>query len=294
MKLIRNLAFLLILHSVVFISSAHPKDSTSFSLDSSLLILKRDTAQKLEVNSDFWQNEVYNPYKSHSQKFPFCISFLSETYASPILRNKVITSRYGWRNNRAHRGIDIDLITGDDVKSMFEGKVRYVRYRRGHGKIVVIRHPNGLETGYAHLSKTLVKANELVKKGQVIGKGGNTGNSRGSHLHLEVSYQGVFINPEYLFKFDNSNKIRANSIWVTKEWASPALHSSKKQSEIVVCKSYDEAMKSKVKKIHIIRSGDTLWDISIMYGVTIDYLCRLNSIAKNSILRIGYPILISR
>ena len=86
----------------------------------------------------------------------------------------VVTSRYGWRWGRPHRGIDIDLYTGDKVMALFDGKVRYVRYVLGHGQVVVIRHDNGLETIYSHLSRQLVKPNQLVKKGEVIGKGGTT------------------------------------------------------------------------------------------------------------------------
>ena len=73
--------------------------------------------------------------------------------------------------------------------------------RRGYGKYVVIRHDNGLETVYGHLSKQLVEENQLVKAGEVIGLGGNTGRSTGSHLHFETRFLGIAINPIYMFDF---------------------------------------------------------------------------------------------
>ena len=116
-----------------------------------------------------------NPFKDVKVEYPFKITFKDSTFASPVKRRKVVTSRYGWRWGKPHRGIDIDLITGDKVMAMFDGKVRYVKYVLGHGQTVVIRHDNGLETIYSHLSRQLVKPNQIVKKGEVIGKGGRTG-----------------------------------------------------------------------------------------------------------------------
>lgn len=193
---------------------------------------------------EHWDTSTYNPYKNEVKTYPFNIIFTDSIYTSPIKHHKIITSRYGWRNRKAHKGIDLDLVTGDDVKVMFDGKVRYVNYHSDHGKIIVIRHSNGLETSYSHLSKQLVKVNDTVSKGQVIGKGGTTGNARGSHLHLEVSFKGIYIHPEYLFDFGEKNKIRSQNIWVTKNWVTPYIHNSKRQSRISISNTYEEALQS--------------------------------------------------
>ena len=186
--------------------------NTAFPATSIILQNIQNTeASKKDWIAENWNTKVFNPYKKLAKEYPLQIKFDDSTYASPIPRKKVITSRYGWRNRRAHNGIDIDLITGDRVMSMFDGVVRYVNYHSGHGKTVVVRHFNGIETVYAHLSKYLVKVNDTVQKGQVIGAGGTSGNARGSHLHLEVLFQGIPIHPEYVFDFSNEdNSVRSN------------------------------------------------------------------------------------
>lgn len=242
-----------------------------------------------------WDTSVYNPYKNEIKKFPFNITFKDSIYTSPIERKKVITSRYGWRNRRAHKGIDIDLIKGDNVMSMFDGKVRYVGYNPGHGKIVVVRHHNGLETSYAHLSKQLVKINDTIVKGQVIGKGGITGNARGSHLHLEISFKGIYIHPEYLFHFKEKNKIRSRNIWVTKNWTAPYIHNSKRKSNISICNTYEEALLKERNRmqIYVIKQGDTLSKISIKHNISITSICKTNAIRKTAILRVGQKLVLN-
>ncbi|MGY6648430.1 peptidoglycan DD-metalloendopeptidase family protein [Wenyingzhuangia sp. IMCC45574] len=241
-----------------------------------------------------WSNTTYNPYKKNSVQFPIHISFKDSLYHSPIPRKKVITSRYGWRNRRAHKGIDIDLITGDSVFAILPGKIRYVKYHSGHGKTIVVRHENGLETVYAHLSKYLVKVNDTVKKGQVIGKGGNTGHSTGSHLHLEVHYKGVSINPEILFSFDESNKIRQQNNWVPKYWATPYFHRSTRQSKIQLYASKNEAIASeaKTKIFYTVKRGDTLSRISHKYSVSIASICKTNAIKPSSVIKIGQNLVL--
>ncbi|NAS31104.1 peptidoglycan DD-metalloendopeptidase family protein [Flavobacteriaceae bacterium R38] len=244
---------------------------------------------------EYWANNTFNPYSDTFLKFPFNISFSDTVYASPIDRKKVVTSRYGWRWGRPHHGIDIDLISGDNVRAILDGKVRYVRYHGGHGRTVVIRHENGLETVYAHLSKQLVKENDTVVKGQIIGKGGVTGNARGSHLHLEVRYQGKSINPEYLFDFNKENNIRSKELWVTKKWTNPLKHRSTRRSRVTVYTTEEEAILGKEAEstVYIIRKGDTLWKIARMHQLSVNQLCRLNSIKKTSKLRIGQRIVLN-
>lgn len=252
---------------------------------------------KANITVKNWDTINFNPYRNEIKKYPFNIQFEDSIYASPIEGGKVVTSRYGWRRGRPHQGIDIDLVTGDNVISMFDGIVRFARYSTGHGRTVVIRHFNGLETAYAHLSKYEVKANDTVKIGQTIGKGGTSGNARGSHLHLVVSYKGNYINPEYLFDFSGENKIREQNIWVTKKWVSSHYHTSKMQSKLELFKTQEEAIASQKienrKKIHIVRSGDTLSEISSKYRVSLSRLCKTNAIRKTSVLKIGQKLIVN-
>lgn len=279
-------------------------DYSTVKLDSTSLVQLRDAIiQDHKSDSlaqvfmtEHWDTTIFNPYKGYRQTFPFGIVFTDSTYTSPIARKKVVTSRYGWRNRRAHKGIDIDLITGDAVMALFDGKVRSVKTFPGLGKTVVVRHYNGLETVYAHLSKQLVKANDTITKGTIIGKGGNTGNSRGSHLHLIVSYKGVYINPEYLFEFTEENSIRSQELWITRRWATPYLHNAKRQSNILVATTYDEAIlnEEQQKKIYTVRKGDTLSKIANRHHTSITAICKENSIRKTSTLRIGQQLVVNK
>ncbi|MBO6606397.1 M23 family metallopeptidase [Psychroserpens sp.] len=248
-----------------------------------------------DIKAKFWEHTVYNPYKSVDVTFPVKLTFDDTTYASPIGKEKVITSRYGWRWGRAHKGIDIDLITGDSLFAMFDGVIRFARYNSGHGRTVIVRHYNGLETVYAHLSRYGVKENDTVIKGQYLGKGGASGNARGSHLHLVVNYKGVSINPEYLFDFNNEdNRVRAEEIWVTKEWTRPYAHNSRRQSKIQPILTEAEALKTLVKerRVYVVKRGDTLSRISRRNNVSVASLCKTNSINRNSVIKIGQRLII--
>ncbi len=259
--------------------------------------LDTNTIKPIDIKAEYWISTVYNPYKYAADlKFPLKLTFEDSTYFSPIGKEKVVTSRYGWRRGRPHKGIDIDLVTGDSIFSMFDGVVRMSRYSRGHGRTVVVRHYNGLETVYAHLSEYGVKENDTVAKGAYLGKGGVSGNARGSHLHLVVNYKGVSINPEYLFKFDDNNAVRANELWVTKKWTQPIAHNSKKQSKIKPLLSEEDALASLIKQrsIYIVKAGDTLSRISKRNEVTIASICKVNTIRRNSVLRIGQQLVIEK
>lgn len=114
-----------------------------------------------------------------------------------------VTSPYGWRWGRAHRGVDIRLNTGTPVHCAFAGVVRVACPMGAYGNLVVVRHYNGLETAYAHLSKINVKVRQEVKAGDIVGLGGSTGRSTGPHLHFEVRFMYESIDPEWLLDFSN-------------------------------------------------------------------------------------------
>ncbi|MGY8988335.1 MAG: M23 family metallopeptidase, partial [Flavobacteriales bacterium] len=110
----------------------------------------------------------------------------------------------GWRGKVFHKGLDIDLRKGDMVKAAFDGKVRYSKFNNGgYGNLIIIRHLNGLETYYSHLTKINVKPNQIVKAGDCIGTGGNTGARwTGDHLHFEMRYMDIAFNPVLAINLD--------------------------------------------------------------------------------------------
>lgn len=259
-----------------------------------ILASSKNNRTKPHIKEKKWDTTAFNPYKNRVTTFPFKIEFEDSIFSSPIKKAKVITSRYGWRHGRPHKGIDIDLVTGDSVVAILDGIVRFARYNFGHGKTVVIRHYNGLETAYAHLSEINVKPNDTIIKGQFIGKGGNTGRSTGSHLHLTTSYKGNYINPEYLFDFSVANRIRERELWVTQKWTRTAFHNSRKKSKLELLTTEQQALASLVKtrKVYIVKAGDTLSRISKRNNVSIRALCKVNAIRKTSTLKIGQKLII--
>ena len=188
-----------------------------------------------------------------------------------------ITSPFGPRWRRMHNGLDLKVNLGDTIVAAFDGKERNVRYeRRGYGKYVVIRHDNGLETIYGHLSKQLVEENQLVKAGEVIGLGGNTGRSTGSHLHFETRFLGIAINPALMFDFPKQDIVADTYTFKkTKGYQRAAgSHDTQLASDGTI-------------RYHKVKSGDTLSRIAKLRGVSISTLCKLNRITTKTILRPG-------
>jgi murein DD-endopeptidase MepM/ murein hydrolase activator NlpD len=196
----------------------------------------------------------------------------------------VVTSRYGWRKGRKHNGTDIDLNTGDTIRAAWGGKIRYAKFNSsGFGNLVIIRHYNGLETFYAHLSKHLVVPNQNVNAGDAIGLGGNTGHSSGSHLHFEVRFYDIPINPEKIIDFNNKT-IKDENLFIHRGLFRPG--SSVKSSSSSNVLSGD-------KVYHIVRSGDTLGEIARRNRTSVSRLCSLNGIRSTKVLQIGQRIRVS-
>ena len=153
---------------------------------------------------DDWDNMHAH---SHATVLPDSFRISLKNFCMPTT-SRVLTSNFGARWGRQHKGLDIKVYLGDTIRAAFDGKVRVVRYeRRGYGKYVVIRHDNGLETYYAHMSKQLVSEDQEVRAGDPIGLGGNTGRSTGSHLHFETRLCGVALKPALMFDFRNQDVV---------------------------------------------------------------------------------------
>ena len=152
-----------------------------------------------------WTNEWVNPFRGKKVDLPDSCIIDCSTFVLPMDSMTRVTSKYGPRRRRMHKGIDLKVQIGDTIRAAFDGKVRIKNFeRRGYGYYLVIRHPNGLETVYGHLSKFLVGVNDIVRAGDPIALGGNTGRSTGSHLHFETRFLGQAINPADIIDFENS------------------------------------------------------------------------------------------
>ena len=236
-----------------------------------------------------WRNDRVHAY-GNTVQIPDTFRIDLTGFCMPTTHTK-ITSKCGPRWRRMHNGLDIKVYIGDTIRAAFDGKVRMVKYeRRGYGKYVVIRHDNGLETIYGHLSKQLVKEDEYVKAGDVIGLGGNTGRSTGSHLHFETRFLGEVINPEFMFDFPKQDIVADSYLFIRNANRYPyqrtrALANLKSGKKIENTES--SPSESGAIRYHKIRKGDTLGRISRIYHVSIDRLCKMNGIKRTTTLRIG-------
>lgn len=194
-----------------------------------------------------------------------------------------VSSGFKFRKTRNHNGTDIPLTVGDTIRAAFDGKVRVVRTvgnAGGYGNLMVIRHPNGLETYYAHLSGFIANENELVKAGEPIALGGNTGRSTGPHLHFEVRYMGKPFDSERIFDF-TTGEIRQTEFTLKRHYFNIYSHYGMTDAESAATQE---------RVYHTVRSGDTLGAIARKYNTTVARICKLNGISQNKILRLGQKL----
>lgn len=202
-----------------------------------------------------------------------------------------LTSLFGWRKYRPHYGTDIDLETGDQVVAAFDGMVRVAKPYHGYGNCVIIRHRNGLETVYAHLSKILVESGQVVSAGSLVGLGGNTGHSYGSHLHFEIRYLGQALDTQDFIDYEKG-ELKTNCFMLRKcdvenKYDLRALH-NRHRHDLGMAR-YSKAGGGK-GKIYKVRAGDNLGKIARRYGTTVKALCRKNGIKPTTKLQVGRKI----
>lgn len=256
-----------------------------------------------------WQEGEEGPLWDHSVSIPATFDVDVSKFVAPTLGR--VTSPFGWRRRRMHKGVDLKLYVGDTVRAAFDGKIRVRKYeRRGYGYYYVIRHNNGLETVYGHLSKQILPQDTEVKAGQAIGLGGNTGRSSGSHLHFEMRFMGIALDPGDIIDFD-SFKPKSDVYEFKRSYAEWAQNNkgrrgakykeSKGRNNVSVANNKQASTtkqsntkatntKSSGRGIHIVKQGDTLTRIAARYGTTVDKLCRLNGINQNKTLQLGQRI----
>lgn len=246
-------------------------------------------------------------YDNWDNKYAHRATELPETYKIDLRHftmpttSRVITSNFGSRWGRQHKGLDIKVYIGDTIRAAFSGKVRIVRYEAGgYGKYIVIRHNNGLETIYGHLSKQLVEENQEVRSGEVIGLGGNTGRSTGSHLHFETRLCGVALNPALMFDFraqdvtgdyyafnkETYDNESTNATRLRGKQDSSTYASTNSSDDYATNKRTTSGLTDQIS-YHKVKKGETLERIAKKRGVTVEQICKLNHITKTMRLRPG-------
>jgi murein DD-endopeptidase MepM/ murein hydrolase activator NlpD len=229
---------------------------------------------KVNEYYSLWDSRRVNPYGVDRYAFKDTVTIAlydttqGSTWAMPV-KNTFVTSHFGQRGGRFHYGADLELDVGDSISAVWDGIVRITSFdARGYGYYVLVRHYNGLETLYGHMSQLGTEVGQLVKAGQFIGLGGSTGRSSGPHLHFEIRYQGNAINPENFYHFPSSHLLSDQFTLSPDNFAYAA---------------------RKARKVfyHRVRSGDTMYSVASRYGLTIAQLARINGLSRSSRLRAG-------
>ncbi len=254
-------------------------------LDKQMMLVDSIALRDILLNEEnmFPADELYAEWSNDHVRFkaelPDSFRVDLRGFVMPTTNTK-ITDIFGYRprRRRVHNGLDIKVQRGDTIRSAFDGKVRMASYqRRGYGHYIVIRHTNGIETVYAHLSKKLVIQDQNVKAGQPIGLGGNTGRSTGAHLHFETLLAGKNLNPALMFDFEKQD--------VTGDF-----YTYRKGVYQEVDRKTGKIVESAEPLYHKVRKGESLSVIARKCGVSVNTLYRLNKLNSRSVLRIGQRI----
>lgn len=235
----------------------------------------------------------------HSEKMdvslmdPVTISLVDpehdKRFVFPTPQKAIPTSHFGPRRRRFHYGLDLAMPTGEPIYAAFDGVVRFSKYNSSYGHLVVIRHENGLETYYAHLSKRHVAPGMHVKAGDVIGLCGNTGRSRGSHLHFEIRYKGNAMNPENVINTDTRDLI-SPTLTLNHNSFRKVAKRGKENSNYSSSRRSGSNNYSSDGKYYKVRTGDTLSRIAKRNGTSVSKLCRLNGLKETSVIRPGQKL----
>ena len=258
-----------------------------------------DAIPSEDLYGGMWSNQHVNAYGSNINS-PAEFEVDLSNFTMPVVGH--VTSNFGRRGSRRyHYGVDIKAQTGDTIYAAFDGKIRVKQFdRRGYGYYLVIRHLNGLETVYGHLSKFLVTENDFVMSGDPIGLAGNTGRSFGSHLHLETRFLGKPIDPNFIIDFDNKVCHR-DSYLVSNDSYKKTTQSSRVIKRATAANNYVKPTTTVANKYvsgeithYKVKSGDTLGAIASRNGLSVKQLCDLNNITTRTTLRIGQRLLLNK
>jgi murein DD-endopeptidase MepM/ murein hydrolase activator NlpD len=240
-----------------------------------------------DLYGGIWTNNRVNAYSSIDTISSYKVNLTG--FFMPTMG--YITSNFGKRRRKMHYGIDLKVQTGDTIYAAFDGKVRLCQYeRRGYGYYVVLRHPNGLETVYGHLSRFLVSEDDVVKSGDPIALGGSTGRSTGSHLHFEFRFLGKPINPNYIVDFDN--KVCHRDEYMVSPSSFENVYTNTSYANYTRSGKTNKYVSGSVA-YHRVQQGDSVYKIARAYGTTVSNIYRLNNLTEKSKLQKGQVLRVS-
>ena len=274
-----------------------PVDRKMKSVDSMLLQRIIEQEERMNPSADLYQ-DWNNVYAHRETALPDTFRIDLRGFCMPT-SSRIVTSNCGARWGRQHKGLDIKVYVGDTIRAAFSGKIRIVNYEpKGYGKYVVIRHHNGLETIYGHMSKHLVVENQDIKAGEPIGLGGNTGRSTGSHLHFETRLCGVALNPALMFDFHNQDvtgdfynfrrsRYAAESAQATRLRGAGVTRTNGDDDDSDMAVASSRSSYTPTARYHKVKKGETLQSIARKCHTTVAALCKINRIGKTKRLMPG-------
>ena len=198
------------------------------------------------------------------------------TILPPITHEALIGSPYGIRSHRLHRGVDVNVIKDEPVVAAYPGEVTMSRYNKGgYGHYVLIKHPNGIETLYAHLSKRLLSVGDKVFPGDIVGLAGNSGRSSAAHLHFEIRFGEVNIDPTTVIDFPH--------------WT---LQPGVDKFSMKKARNDHRKIQAQLRNynFYVVQAGDSQGDVANWFNISIESLCRINKLTPGAPLKAGQKL----
>lgn len=237
-----------------------------------------------DIFTEYWDTVSVHSYRALSDSvlhLPVTLALVDSASTFVMPCDASLGSQYGPRHRRMHAGVDLPYPTGTPVRSAFDGQVRYASYNSGgYGFLVVVRHLNGLETYYGHLSRFNCSVGDWVRAGDVIAYGGSTGRSSGPHLHFETRYLSQPFDPCWIIDFEKK-ELREESFCLKKE------HLNRGAAYRNYVKTGNAVAPEMAVAYHTVRRGDTLSRIATKYHTSVKSICRLNGIKETTVLQVG-------
>ena len=247
-------------------------------------LIEDDLEPELDIYTEGWNSKAVNPFKESDVPDNQVIDVTGYHMPCP----GYVTSNYGYRKRfkRQHKGIDLKIQSNDTIYAAFDGKVRLTAYeRKGYGNYIILRHPNGLETVYGHLNKSLVKEDQIVRAGEPIALGGSTGRSTGPHLHFETRFMGYAINPAAIFDFANQTT-HTDTYTFNKRTYTKARNFAPEPT-LAKAESENPYKAAEESETYTVRKGDTLSSIARSYGLSATSLRKINDLKASDVIKVG-------
>lgn len=257
---------------------------------------------KDKVFTEYWDTKEVNPYKmpldSLEEVWSLWLVDSLGSYHAPTTGR--VSSKFGIRNGRRHQGVDLALNVGTPLHCVFDGKVRFAGPKGGYGNLVVVRHNNGLETFYGHMSRIDVEVGAIVHAGDVLGTSGNTGHSTGPHLHFETRYMGLAMDPQRIIDFSTGYLSHRMMVLKRRYFNDASRYDQNFDDEFLLKEDDEKALAEQRRKQqeaalkaqvwYTVKNGDNLGAIARRYHTTVNNICRLNGLKNPNAIRAGKKI----